>query len=182
MRIWLTIAAIVAASAGVARADSDRQVLEQVCKCADVTEAADRLKCFDAAVPHAQAALAAPEPPPAQTATAQTGQDSGGVLAWFGFDQPVTKPEDFGKPPEAVPGAITRLTAATVEFGRTPTGRAIFILDNGQVWRQVDGDTDEVRDPYTGEALKVAIERGFFGSYSLTIEGRNGLVKVRRVK
>ena len=30
--------------------------------------------------------------------------------------------------------------------------------------------------------MKVLIERGFLGSYNLTIDGRNGLVKVTRLK
>ncbi len=30
--------------------------------------------------------------------------------------------------------------------------------------------------------MKVTIEKGFLGSYNLTIEGRNGLIKVSRIK
>ena len=30
--------------------------------------------------------------------------------------------------------------------------------------------------------MKVTIERGWLGSYNLTIEGRNGLIKVFRIK
>ena len=50
------------------------------------------------------------------------------------------------------------------------------------MWKQIDGDLTEVRDPSRNEKLKVSIESGMFGSYSLTIEGRTGIVKVRRVK
>jgi hypothetical protein len=39
-----------------------------------------------------------------------------------------------------------------------------------------------VLDPPQGKTMKVVIERGFLGSYNLTIEGRNGLIKVTRLK
>ncbi len=164
-------------------ADPARDTLKEITKCADIAGATDRLKCFDAAVPHAQTALSAPEaPPPAQTA--QTTEESGGVLGWFGFERPVTKPEDFGKPAVRVadPREITTLSASVTEFARTPSGRALFILDNGQVWRQIDGDVTEVSDPNTGEQFKVAIEKAVFGSYDMKINGHTGLIKVRRLK
>ncbi len=81
---------------------------------------------------------------------------------------------------------ITEITATVLELARTARGRSIFILDNGQVWRQLDGDDTDVQDPRPGKTMKVAIERGFLrgllGNYNLTIEGRNGLIRVRRVK
>jgi hypothetical protein len=175
----------IAVLGGTAWADADRDVLREVAKCADIAAAPDRLKCFDAAVPHAQAALTQPEAP-AQTAqtTTQSEGDSGGVLGWFGFERPVTKTEDFGKPAPRVadPKEITQLNATVTEFARTPTGKVLFILDNGQIWRQIDGDPGNVADPSANEQLKVAIEKGFFGSYNLKIEGKTGLIKVRRVK
>jgi len=170
---------------GTAWADSDRDVLKEVAKCAEIATAADRLKCFDAAVPHAQTALAQPEAP-AQTAaqTTQSEGDSGGVLGWFGFERPVTKTEDFGKPPPKVEGPkeVTQLNALVTDFARTPSGKVLFVLDNGQIWRQIDGDGANVADPGSTEKLKVEIEKGFFGSYNLRIDGRTGFIKVRRVK
>src|SRR6266850_1506912 len=82
------------------------------------------------------------------------------------------------------PHAITEITATVVELARTLRGRSIFILDNGQVWRQIDGDDANVQDPQPGKTMKVAIEMGvsMLGNYNLTIEGRNGLIRVRRVK
>jgi len=94
--------------------------------------------------------------------------------------------EDFGKPPP--PPEITQITATVLELSRTSRGRSIFVLDNGQVWRQLDGDDANVQEPQPGKTMKVAIEMNFVGSllggysYNLTIEGRNGLIRVRRVK
>lgn len=181
--IWISLG--VAALAGTAWADADRDVVKAVAKCAEIASAEDRLKCFDTAVPQAQAALAQPEAP-IQTATTQTeGESEGGMLSWFGLDRPVTKTEDFGKPPPKVEErqqGITHISAAVAEFARTSSGKVLLVLDNGQIWRQIDGDSGVVQDPPKGEPLKVSIEKGFFGSYDMTVEGRNGIIKVRRVK
>jgi len=147
--------------AGAARAGAAGDASAEIAKCADIADSAARLKCFDAAAP---------------------GQ--GG----FGFPPPqaVTREEDFGKPP--TPPEITQITATVVELARTLRGRSIFVLDNGQVWRQLDGDDADVHDPRPGKTMKVAIEMNFVGSllggysYNLTIEGRAGLIRVQRVK
>jgi hypothetical protein len=162
-----------------AHADATRDALLEIAKCADIAESAERLKCFDAAVPHARSALAA---------SPQKAEDDGGILRWFGFarpNKPVVKPEDFGKPPApAVPDTkeLTEMTAAVVEFAKTSRGRAVFILDNGQVWKQLDSDSTDVFAPPAGTTMKVTIEVGFLGSYNLTIAGRNPLIKVSRLQ
>lgn len=164
-------------AAGSARADVARDALTEITKCAEIADSSERLKCFDAAVARARSALAAPAPEASKK----------GFLEWFGFsrpEKPVTKAEDFGKPPpEAEPGSeITTITAKVIEFATNPYGKAIFFLDNGQVWRQLDADSTVVREPRAGTTMKVTIEMGALGSYNLTIEGRNALIKVSRLK
>ena len=177
-RVSFVLAFAGALSAGPALADATRDALAEMAKCADIADAAERLKCFDAATPRAKSALAAPVPeaaPPTKS----------GFLEWFGFSrpQPVTKPEDFGKPPpESLPGEINEITDDVLEFAKTPRGKAVFILQNGQVWRQLDSDGTVVVDPVQGTTMKVKVERGALGSYNLTIAGRNGLIKVSRLK
>ena len=99
-----------------------------------------------------------------------------------GLANPPTQAEGFGKPPPPRPDEITQIRATVLELARTARGRAIFILDNGQTWRQIDGDDTEVRELLPGKTMKVTIATGIFNSYNLTIEGRNGLIKVRRLK
>jgi hypothetical protein len=177
MRILLVLF-LTTLVAGPARADSTRDALIEIAKCADIADSAERLKCFDAAVPRAKSALATPPPQAAEKR---------GFLEWFGFglpQKPVTKAEDFGKSaPEPGPaGEITEITATVIEFAKTPRGKCVFILENGQVWRQLDADATFVRDPDPGTKMKVTIETGALGSYNLTIEGRNAMIKVSRLK
>ena len=172
------LAFITLLAASHAHADATRDALVEIAKCADITDSAERLKCFDAAVPRARSALAAPPEKP---------KDEGGILQWFGFprpDKPVVKAEDFGKPPAPPeePKEITEITSTVLEFAKNPLGKAVFVLDNGQVWRQLAADNSTILEPSSGVKMKVTIEKGILGSYNLTIDGRNGLIKVSRLK
>jgi hypothetical protein len=167
IRVLASISIFVA---GAAHAQSMGDASAEIARCAEIADSAARLKCFDAAAPRANGAAAQP----AREAPERDG---------FGFPPPpVTKVDDFGKPPP--PPGITQVTATVIELGRTVRGRSIFILDNGQVWRQIDGDDTDVQDPQPGKTMKVAIDMGvrLLGNYNLTIEGQNALIRVRRVK
>jgi len=187
MRIfWLLSAAALISLP--AQADPARDALAEISKCADIASAAERLQCFDTAVTGAKTALSTALQP-VQEAAARTNQkpseesEEGGVLSWFGLSRPVTKPDDFGKPPVPTgPKEISEISATVLEFAKNPYGRSLFVLDNGQVWKQIDGDTSEVKDPSSGETMKVTIETAFMGSYTLKVVGRTGIIKVRRVK
>ena len=169
------LAGCLACAAAPAHADAVRDALIELAKCADIADPGARLKCFDAATPRAKSALAAP---------AEQGREQTVTVENFGLplpEKPVTKTEDFGKPPPE-PKGITEVTSNVLEFAKTPRGKAVFILENGQVWRQLDADSTNVLEPREGTTMKVTIELGFFGSYNLTIEGKNGLIKVTRLK
>jgi hypothetical protein len=177
-RSFATFPALVFASlvsAGLAHADPATDALAEVAKCADIADSSERLKCFDKASPLVKNALV-----PAPKAAEKRG-----ILDWFGFSKP-TPPQtaaEYGKPappPEAA--EVTGITATVLEYARTPRGLSVFILENGQIWRQLEGDLSKVNDPAPGTPMKVTIENGFLGSYNLTIEGRNGLIKVTRLK
>jgi hypothetical protein len=156
-------------------ADTAQEALSEIVRCAAIPEAGERLKCFDSAAPRAKSALAE-----------QETKEKRGILDWFGFSRPrkpVTKPEEFGKPAPVAPGGeITQITSTVIEFALTPRGKGLFVLENGQVWRQLDADDTRVLEPDPGKPMKVTIEIGFLESYNLLIEGRRGLIKVRRLK
>ena len=181
MRILFLLSAAVLSSAS-AQADPVRDALSEVAKCADIAAAGDRLQCFDAAAVTAKAAVSTA--PPAPAAASGATQDDGGILGWFGFSTPSSnKPEDFGKPPPPpAPGELTGISAGVIEWAKNPLGKALFVLDNGQVWKQIDSDPAEVLKPSGDDPMKVTIEKAMLGSYSLRIVGRKGIIKVRRVK
>ena len=163
--------------ATLAHADPARDALAEVAKCADIADSTERLKCFDRAAALAKTALTPSPQPAAETRS---------FLDWFGFSKPPTPPktpEEYGKPAPATDAeGLSSITSNVLEFARTSRGLSVFILENGQIWRQLEGDTSVVRDPPAGQPMKVTIENGFLGSYNLTIEGRHGLIKVTRLK
>ncbi|BET65518.1 hypothetical protein ASA1KI_04360 [Opitutales bacterium ASA1] len=58
------------------------------------------------------------------------------------------------------------------------SGKTVFRLENGQVWRQTSGGTFAVSmtDPV------VVVQRGAFGTYFLSVEGYGSRTKVERVE
>ncbi len=144
-------------------------------RCADVAAATARLECFDRTVAEIKKSRDS-------VASRKDGSDTT-FKRWFGLTKPVTEPADFGKPPpETSEKVITSIESKVVEATLSLTGRLIVILENGQVWKQIDGDTSVIRfldeDPLT----HVSIERGALGSYMMDIKGRPSAVKVRRIK
>lgn len=161
--------------------------LTAVAKCADIAQTAPRLQCFDEAATGAKRVL---DDARKQAEAEQKPESEGGLLSWFGLApeaRPVTKQEDFGQnvqlaPKPGAPKEITEISAKVLEFAQNARGKSIFVLDNGQVWRQIDGDTTELYYREADGPMQVTIEKGMLGSFSLTIQGKTASVKVRRVK
>ena len=164
-------------------------------KCAAIGDDKARLACYDALSPRVKEALATP---PAALDHEPTKQEQ---ESWFGFDfnnlfgggsTEATTPEQFGKErtPEAVAKrdearareAIDSITAGVTDVAFTPFGRFIVFLNNGQVWRQIEGDSDKAHFNGKPSDNTVTIALGAFGSYNLRINDSNHAYKVMRVK
>lgn len=188
-------AAVFFCFAGAATASPRDDVLKALEKCAAVADDRARLACYDALVRPARAALA--RPPEPQEATAPPTKEE--QQSWFGFDlsglfgsspRQQTTPQQFGS--ENMPATkekvekaqeeVDSITAGVTEYAYTPFGKFIVFLDNGQVWRQLQGDADRATFRKNPKDNKVTISRGFIGSYNLHINDSNKLFKVERVK
>lgn len=144
---------------------------DDVIKCLGIVDATARLACYDRTVgalrqlapatPQAQAAPQAPSvaPPVPREQT-------------FGSER-IARAPDAGAPEEA-----ESITAKLKEVKQLTIDRYSFTLDNGQVWSMVVARSV----PNAKEGKKVQIEKGLFGSYSMTIDGVTGIIKVRRTK
>jgi len=186
--------ALFLALTAAGQASPAQDVLKAMGQCAAVADEHERLACYDRLAPQAAQVLAqmppAPHPGPP---TAEEQKD------WFGFDlgnlfgsSPAqqTTPQQFGsealppKPPAPgeppPPPPLESISAKVTEFAYTPFGQFIVFLDNGQVWRQIEGDTDHAN--FNRKGSTVTISRGWLGSYGLTIEGSDKVFKVKRVK
>ena len=117
-----------------------------------------RLACFDALAPQLKAAQAAPSAPePQPPADNRPWYDPGRIFGTSPSQQ--TTPEQFGSenlappaPPPPKPGEPRSAGAAAsarqhhgegdATMRYNPYGRIRVFLDNGQIWQQLEGDTD----------------------------------------
>jgi hypothetical protein len=189
---------VMCLSATAALAGPRDDALEAVARCAAQTDDHARLACYDAAAARVKDALAAPPAP--QVAETPEEQKS-----WFGLPDvfggsgkpPQTTPEQFGNeglppppPPPPVPGEpapppppqpIDSITAGVSDYAFNPFGKFTVFLDNGQIWQQIQGDTDKARFKKSGPNT-VTISRGLLGSYNLQVNDFEAIFKVRRLK
>lgn len=160
--------------------------LSPIYACAEKTDGAERLACFDAAVAAVKAAEARSE-----IITLDQPRVAAVRREAFGFRIPSLPRFNFGgtvAAPSA--GAVTtpasrareeigdEQTFAVARVGRAGDRVAIY-LENGNVWHLTEaGELNAPsRPPYN-----VRIRAAAMGSYMLSVEGRNKGYRVRRVE
>lgn len=136
-------------------------------RCDAIRDNAAWLDCHEKATAQMRAALAgsSSRPPPAQA----------GAAARFGAD-------DLPARPRAKAPAPRKLTARVTSVSFSKSGYFTLELDNGQWWRQLDGDTSYARFRTPANRNLVTIEHGFLGSYNLHIQGLSQGYKVNRIR
>lgn len=77
-----------------------------------------------------------------------------------------------------LPRELDHITAHIAALGRTPDGRAVFTLDNHEVWAQLVPDEDLYAKP--GDSVKIS--KALLGSYWLALQSRRGGCKVTRLQ
>ena len=176
-------------------ADSHEDILEALGKCAAIADDTQRLACYDALAPHVKQVLVTPPPelPDNRPPTVEEQK------SWFGFNlgglfdatpSQQTTPRQFGSEQlpetrakeETAAREVDSIVAGVTEYAYTPFGKFIVFLDNGQVWRQRQGDADRASFLRTATDNKVKISRGTLGSYNLQINDSDKYYKVERVK
>ncbi len=147
-----------------------------------------------AAAPATVAPPAAPPPVAAAPAVVddRPWYDPGRIIGVSPSAQ--TKPEQFGgenlAPPPPPPGQsaanqppaeIDSIAAGVTDYSFNPFQKFIVVLDNGQIWQQIEGD-NSLAHFKKAEKNTVTISRGFMGSYNLVVNDSALVFKVRRLK
>ena len=184
MRIVFASLCFVALAVGPAAAQQQTPppgVLDQVYACADISDEAQRLACYDGAVGRLREA-----------------QSSGNLVAVdrqqaeeldrdaFGFSLPSLARLFGGGSDSASSGAAARprfepIDEMTLEIARVQRrrdGTAIFTMTNGQVWSQIDNENP--RNARVGG--QVTIRRATMGSYLMSIAAGGPALRVRRTQ
>jgi hypothetical protein len=176
MKRSVMAAAMAIVLPGVMPVTAAERTTDALLACANETDDAQRLRCFDAVVaglrkaPPAPAAAAAAAPTPAPAAASPPPPAAAAP----------TPEAKFGARGEIKPDRheeLSELTGTVTALGTKPHGELIVTLDNGQVWAEIQ-TSSKVRLK-TGDTVR--IERGALGSYSLIApNGRSS--KVSRIR
>lgn len=150
-------------------------------ECRDIDDDSDRLECFDDAMAEIDETLlsgsAAPEESADQLAAAGPALSA---EERFGRDD---LPETKEKRREKEEKELKSLTAKIAEIAQNRRGKYVIILENGQVWRQLNADTNSLLIPSSDdEALSAEIKRRFLGAHVLSLVGDNRSIRVERIK
>lgn len=94
-------------------------------------------------------------------------------------------PPAFGmhaKPRNEIPDSADHLAARLQSYSFDGDGMFTATLDNGQVWKQVSGDTDYAHWKQPARNYAIRISHGLFGSYNMQVMNQPGVFKVRRLE
>lgn len=176
----LTIAIAVAALGAPALAqDEPESPLTAVYACADLTDDAARLACYDAAVGNIRSREEAGE-----VAVVDREQVARTQREAFGFRVPSLSSliPNFSSGNDGDggdSGEVDSIQAAVADYDYSPSGMLRVELANGQTWEQIDPERVRIygRGPFQAE-----VRRASMGSYQLIIVGRTRAIRVRRVE
>jgi len=162
VRFAAVVLPVLLAAAGSARAD-----IPELLACADKTDNAARLACYDAAAAKLKKQMADAEK---QSVTL------------FGFKLPSFDGSDDSGQGETVklaPKLVTQVDSTVKSLTRDVAGHRVLNLENGQSWRIED------TKPAAGintAGTPVQIVRNVFGGFYMGLGGENNELSVTRVR
>jgi hypothetical protein len=90
------------------------------------------------------------------------------------------RPTDIGRP-ASVSGDGVPVQSRMAAYSFDKYGLFTVTLANGQVWRQVDGDTDYAHWKKPASTYTAHVTAGFMRSFNFQVRGLPGLYKVQRI-
>ena len=165
------------------------QVPAEMITCIAVARDADRLACFDAAMARTSTqARAAAEVRAAETARLKAEEAATLAVAAqkraeaeatakrdsFGAETVTTRADRFAPPP----GELQEVETGITELLTNISGLGVFLLDNGQLWKQVD----TASRPNVRVGDRVLLVRAPLGGYKLNFLKSKRWVLVKRVR
>lgn len=176
--------------AGIALAAPRDDVINEMIRCANMTDAGARHACFDAAIPKLKAASqTAPvgeTPAPQQTATAEQQQaasadDESWLGDWNPFKgNPSRTPTAAQMAYQAMGAEILPITIEVVDYSVNADGYTLT-LANGQVWKSYSRMGETPRFNMGGKNI-ATIQRATLGGFHLLLNGKHDRYRVVRAK
>jgi len=153
--LWTIFCLLVLVAPAWAQTPADRAFAQ----CGTIADSRARLACYDAA------------------------REQSKATHWPEFS---TAPTQVAPPPVAArapahPSGNGKLVSNVTQYSFTPHGQFTVVLDNGEIWRQLDSDDGIARFKHSGGNI-VQISKGFWGSYDLKLNTANNVFKVTRIR
>lgn len=138
-----------------AQTEADRAFTQ----CGTIADARARLACYDAV------------------------RDQSKTTHWPEFSATPVRPAPpvAARAPAPPSAPSSNLVSHVAQYSFSPHGQFTVVLDNGEIWRQLDSDDGVARFKHSGGNI-VQISKGFWGSYDLKLNTANSVFKVVRLK
>jgi hypothetical protein len=141
-------------------------VTDKMLACKKIENDGKRLTCFDAIFPHQQSTATKAL---TKTQKQYTDDDIGA--------------EDLKQHTKSPAKEKTKtLKSGLIEFGTNRSGKYFFVLTNGQIWTQIQSETNKLYVPKKLNDVTVVITRTSLGGHSLRIDGKKRSIKVKRLR
>ena len=179
--IIATVAISTFAGAAHAQSAADKAA-DAAISCLDIDDPAERLSCLEEATREIKATRIRPE-------TAEEASIAEAAGSPVITDENATADELFGlealastKHAKREKEKSARLEASVVEFRVGAFKNVTAVLDNGQVWRQLQSDDTFIRLPKSDKVFTVTIKKGGLGNYRMKINELGRWIRVKRIK
>ena len=184
---FLSAIALILVGAGVApvQAATPDPLPVQLKHCAALTDAGDRLACYDALAGSSALNRAAPPTPAGNSSAANSGNASSST-ATAGIAAADTSPAqadmEFGVHNGALEAKLVNphrekhMLAVVSAISNRPRGELVVTLDNGQVWAQLEATRYPLKP---GDHVEIDV--GAMGSYVLWSPSNRRATKVTRI-
>ncbi|MFO7285516.1 MAG: hypothetical protein C0P79_001585 [Gammaproteobacteria bacterium] len=164
--------------------------------CVGLDSPEERFACYERSVEAArrargESAQAVTEPPPsiepkpserpaaAAAASSSSTRPAASSAAVVEREIPVRVDDDFGKrQPRRKVEERPELRSTIVALRETVPNTYLITLENGQVWRQMEGSRYPI---HVGDSVRIYPSR-WGGSYRLSVENVHGFIQVERVR
>jgi hypothetical protein len=171
MRLAVLLAFMFVAPAALAPAALAQEPLAKVYACADITDGAKRLECYDTAVAGLKKDVAGGD-----VAVVTKQQIKEAEVKAFGSNKPASVTTAVAAAQGKKVDAPDTMSFKVTNIIEARDGKLHFVMDNGQVWRQTEADKINGlgKGPWTAE-----VKKGPMGNYMLKLDGKTA-VRVKR--
>ena len=179
--IALLASAPLSISAALAQGDQNAAA-DAAIACLDIEDVEARLACLEAAAKELKATRVRRET--AEESAAADAMTAPVIAAEGASEEDLFGAESLASTRKAVreKDRTARLNSKVVEFRVNQLGDITATLENGQVWRQLAGDSTVISLPNKDKVYTVSIKRGPMGNYMMKINEMKRSIRVRRIK